>query len=116
MQPRDGRGRRSGQPAASAEPVIGAGTSRIADRDDAGQAPISPEGIVGMPAAWVDVKMGEVDDLVDEARSRVVDSIPDQRQLRLLFGEALVRLHALELEVAGLRAEVARLRQRGRAA
>jgi hypothetical protein len=115
MQPRDGRGRRSGQPAASAEPVIGAGTSRIADRDDAGQAPISPEGIVGMLAAWVDVKMGEVDDLVDEARSRVA-AIPDQRQLWLLAGETLVRLHALELEVAGLRAEVARLRQKGRAA
>jgi hypothetical protein len=68
-----------------------------------------------MPAAWVDVKMGEVDDLVDEARSRVA-AIPDQRQLWLLAGETLVRLHALELEVAGLRAEVARLRQKGRAA
>jgi hypothetical protein len=68
-----------------------------------------------MLAAWVDVKMGEVDDLVDEARSRVA-AIPDQRQLWLLAGETLVRLHALELEVAGLRAEVARLRQKGRAA
>ena len=59
--------------------------------------------------------MAEADDLVDDARAKVA-AIPDQRTLWALFGEALVCLHAVELEVAGLRAEVAWLRQRGRAA
>jgi hypothetical protein len=53
-------------------------------------------------AAWVGAKLAEVDDLVDEARSRV-DAIPSQRQLWLLLGETLVRLHCLELEVADLK-------------
>ena len=47
-------------------------------------------------AAWVGAKLAEVDDLVDEARSRV-DAIPDQRQLWLLVGELVVRVHCLEL-------------------
>jgi hypothetical protein len=53
-------------------------------------------------AAWVGAKLAEVDDLVAEARARV-DALPDQKTLWLLFGEALVRLHCLELEVAELK-------------
>ena len=53
-------------------------------------------------AAWVGAKLAEVDDLVDEARSRV-DAIPDQRVLFSLVGEVIVLLRALELEVAELR-------------
>ena len=68
-----------------------------------------------MLQVWIGIKLAEVDDLVDDARQKAA-AIPDQRQLWLLFGEALVRLHAVELEVAGLRAEVARLPGRGRAA
>jgi hypothetical protein len=46
--------------------------------------------------------MAEVDDLVDEARSRV-DALPDQRVMWSLVGETLVLLRALELEIAELR-------------
>jgi hypothetical protein len=40
--------------------------------------------------------MAEVDDLVDEARTKTA-AIPDQRQLWLLVGELVVRVHCLEL-------------------
>jgi hypothetical protein len=53
-------------------------------------------------AAWLDVRMGEVDDLVAEARSRV-EAIPDLRTFWLLAGEILVRLAAVEHELAELR-------------
>ena len=51
---------------------------------------------------WLAIRMAEVDDLVDEARSRV-KAIPDQRVLWSLVGETIVLLRALELEVAELR-------------
>jgi len=51
---------------------------------------------------WVAIRMEEVDALVDEGESKVA-AIPDQRHLWLLLGETLVRLHAVELEVAELR-------------
>jgi hypothetical protein len=57
--------------------------------------------------AWVGAKLAEVDDLVDEARSRV-DAIPNQRVLWSLVGEVIVLLRALELEVAELRKAVRR--------
>jgi hypothetical protein len=53
-------------------------------------------------AAWLDVRMGEIDDLVAEARSRV-EAIPDQRTLWLLVGEVIVRLAVVEQELAELR-------------
>ena len=46
--------------------------------------------------------MGEVDDLVAEARSRV-EAIPDRRVLFTLLGELVIRVNAVELEVAELR-------------
>ena len=58
-------------------------------------------------AAWVGAKLAEVDDLVDEARSRV-EAIPNQRVLWSLVGEVIVLLRALELEVAELRKVVRR--------
>jgi hypothetical protein len=51
---------------------------------------------------WLAIQMDKVDALVDEADAKVA-AIPDQRQLWLLLGETLVRLHCLELEVAELR-------------
>jgi hypothetical protein len=62
-----------------------------------------PRRIGELLAAWVGAKLAEVDDLVEEARSRV-DALPDQKTLWLLFGEALVRLHCVELELAQLKA------------
>jgi hypothetical protein len=56
---------------------------------------------------WLSIRMAEVDDLVDEARSRV-DALPDQRVLWSLVGEVIVLLRALELEVAELRKAVRR--------
>jgi len=56
---------------------------------------------------WLAIRMDEVDDLVDEARSRV-DALPDQRVLFSLVGEVVVLLRALELEVAELRKAVRR--------
>jgi hypothetical protein len=51
---------------------------------------------------WLAIRMEEVDELVDEARSRV-DALPDQRVLFSLVGEVIVLLRALELEVAEIR-------------
>jgi hypothetical protein len=56
---------------------------------------------------WLAIRMDEVDDLVDEARSRV-DALPDQRVLFGVVGEVIVLLRALELEVAELRKAVRR--------
>jgi hypothetical protein len=61
-----------------------------------------PRRIGELLAAWVGAKLAEVDDLVDEARSRV-DALPDQRVLWSLVGEVIVLLRALELEVADLK-------------
>jgi hypothetical protein len=51
---------------------------------------------------WLAIRMEEVDDLVDEARSRV-DALPDQGVMWSLVGEVIVLLRALELEVAELK-------------
>lgn|GEM_PF-2611306 len=53
-----------------------------------------PRRVGEVVAAWLDVRMGEVDDLVAEARSRV-EALPDLRTLWLLAGEILVRLAAV---------------------
>jgi hypothetical protein len=46
--------------------------------------------------------MDRVDSLITEAEAKVAE-LPDLRHLWLLFGEMIVRLSALELEVAELR-------------
>ena len=51
---------------------------------------------------WVGAKVEEVDALVAEARARV-ESLPDLRSLWLLAGEILVRLAAVEHELAEVR-------------
>ena len=71
------------------------GSPIIADQAD-------PRRIGELLGDWLAIRMDEVDALVDEAESKVA-VIPDQRHLWLLMGEALVRLHCLELEVAELR-------------
>ena len=60
-----------------------------------------PAPVGELVAAWVGAKLAEVDDLVDEARSRV--AIPNQRVMWSLVGEIIVLLRALELEVADLK-------------
>jgi hypothetical protein len=61
-----------------------------------------PTPVGELVSAWVGAKLAEVDDLVDEARSRV-GAIPDQRVMWSLVGEMIVLLRALELEVADLK-------------
>jgi hypothetical protein len=85
-------------PSATKRPPQEMPTSTTASLPHAGD----PRPVGELLACWVGVKLAEVDGLVDEARSRV-DAIPDQRRLWLLLGEALVRLHVLELEVAELK-------------
>jgi hypothetical protein len=53
-------------------------------------------------AEWAGIRMAEVDDLVAEARAKVA-TIPDRRVLFTLLGELVIRVAALELEVAELR-------------
>jgi hypothetical protein len=66
-----------------------------------------PRRIGALLGDWLAIRMDEVDDLVDEARSRV-DAIPNQRVMWSLVGEVIVLLRALELEVAELREAVRR--------
>jgi hypothetical protein len=61
-----------------------------------------PAPVGELVAAWVGAKLAEVDDLVDEARSRVA-AIPNQRVMWSLVGEIIVLLRTLELEVAELK-------------
>jgi hypothetical protein len=67
----------------------------IADQGD-------PRRVGELLGDWLAIRMAEVDDLVDEARSRV-EAIPNQKTLWSLVGEIIVLLRALELEVAELR-------------
>jgi hypothetical protein len=60
-----------------------------------------PRAIGELLACWIGCKVEEVDDLVAEARSRV-EAIPNLRTLWLLAGEILVRLAAVEHELAEL--------------
>lgn len=61
-----------------------------------------PKAIGELLAYWIGCKVEEIDELAAEARSRV-EAIPDQRSLWLLAGEILVRLAAVEHELAELR-------------
>jgi hypothetical protein len=58
-------------------------------------------------ASWVEIRMDEVDHLVEEAHAKV-EALPDQRVLWSLFGELLLTVRALEAEVAELRKAVRR--------
>jgi hypothetical protein len=58
-------------------------------------------------AEWAGVRMAEVDALVAEARAKVA-AIPDSRVLASVVGELLLRVRALELDVAELRKEARR--------
>jgi len=62
-----------------------------------------PRRVGDLLAAWVGVRMGEVDDLVAEAR-RKVELLPDQSALWLVLGELVVRLACVERELAELKA------------
>ena len=53
-------------------------------------------------STWLGIRMDEIDDQVAEARARVA-ALPDLRSLWLLAGEILVRLAAVEHELAELR-------------
>jgi hypothetical protein len=55
-----------------------------------------PRRIGELLSDWLAIRMTEVDALVDEARAKTA-AIPDQRQLWLLVGELVVRVHCLEL-------------------
>jgi len=55
-----------------------------------------PRRIGELLSDWLAIRMDEVDALVDEARAKTA-AIPDQRQLWLLVGELVVRVHCLEL-------------------
>jgi hypothetical protein len=78
---------------------VPAPTSTTQSIPDAGD----PRRIGELLGDWLAIRMAEVDDLVAEARSRV-EAIPDQRSLWLLTGEILVRLAAVEQELAELKA------------
>ena len=64
--------------------------------------PGDPRRIGELLGDWLAIRMAEVDDLVAEARVKV-DAIPDRRVLFTLLGELVIRVNAVELEVAELR-------------
>jgi hypothetical protein len=108
LGPPDGASRRLGQPTARRTPDdgIAKGTVRIPDRGDGAD----PRAIGELLQTWIGVKLDEVDGLVDEARQKAA-AIPEWRVIAQLVGELVISQHALEVEVASLRAEVARLRE-----
>ena len=106
--PPDERNRRTGHPAARRTPDdgIAKGRTRITECPDGAD----PRAIGELLQTWIGVRMAEVDDLVDEARAKVA-ATPEWRTIAQLIGELVISQHALEAEVASLRAAVARLRE-----
>jgi hypothetical protein len=102
--PGNGEGRGHLNPGLTPTATATNGPPSIPDHGD-------PRAIGELVAAWLDVRMGEIDDLVAEARSRV-EAIPDQRAVWLLVGELVMRLHVVEQEVAELRRRRERKRSR----
>ena len=88
-----------GGPAATlnpqAVPTPSTTTAILSDQGD-------PRRIGELLRYWLAIQIDRVDALVEEGEAKVA-AIPDQRQLWLLLGETLIRLHCLELEVAELR-------------
>jgi hypothetical protein len=89
--------KRTGPPATERPARSGTATTTesIPDQGD-------PRRVGELLGDWLAIRMDEVDELVDEARSRV-DAIPNQKTLWSLVGEIIVLLRALELEVADLK-------------
>jgi hypothetical protein len=115
--PPDERSCRPPQPAARRTPDddIAKGTISLADPRDVDEAPELRARLDPCPDppdaarhagellhAWIDVRMSEVDELVDEARHKVAN-IPTWRVLVDLVGELVIRQAALEREVAELK-------------
>ena len=91
--PGDGRGR--GEPGLTPSTTATNGPMSLPDRGD-------PQAIGELLACWIGCKVEEVDSLVEQARSRL-EAIPNIRTLWLIHGEVLVRLAAVEHELAELR-------------
>lgn len=112
MPPDTDRGRRLGQPTASTTPrdTIAAGATNLADATDVdGVLELTDPRDAARHAgellqAWVGAQMEEVDELVAEAKVKLA-ALPSQVVVWELFGELLVRLTALERDVADLRAD-----------
>jgi hypothetical protein len=83
-------------PPRSQTPPPSRSTASLPDQGD-------PRRVGELLGDWLAIRMGEVDDLVAEARARVV-ALPDQRVLWSLFGELLLQVRCLEREVADLKA------------
>jgi hypothetical protein len=62
-----------------------------------------PRAIGELLACWIGCKVEEVDSLVEQARAKAA-AIPDRRVLQSVLGELIVRVRALELDVAELKA------------
>jgi hypothetical protein len=65
--------------------------------------PGDPRRIGELLGDWLAIRMAEVDELVAEARVKVA-TLPDRRVLDQILGELVVRVRALELDVAELKA------------
>jgi hypothetical protein len=111
------RGRRLGQTDGPHNtPRDNEGRASVADRWDVDEDRDAARHAGELLQAWVGCQMDAVDELVAEAKVKL-STLPSQQVLWELFGEWLIRLTALERDVAELRADVARLRRtRGRAA
>lgn len=103
-----------GAPAVTPEPQRPATAKQKVDATlpECGDGRADPREIGALFAAWLDVKMGQIDDLVAEAQDKA-DSIPSWRDLAPLFGEYAIRVHLLEQQIDALKKELAALR-RGR--
>jgi hypothetical protein len=63
--------------------------------------PITTE-VGDLLTSWVGIQMDTVDAMVADGQAKV-DALPGLRHLWLLFGELVVRLNAVELEVQRLK-------------
>ena len=110
--PPDDRSRRQHPAAPAPSPVEEEGTHSLAD---GGNSVADPRAVGDLLQTWLGIQLDTVDDLVAEARDKV-DAIPSWKTIAQLVGELVISQHALEAEVAGLRAELDRLHRghRGR--
>jgi len=83
------------------------GPPRVAAKQTTGIVPHrgtsdDPRRIGELLATWLGIQLDTVDSLTAEAAAKV-EAIPDRQVLLTLLGEIIVRLGAVELEVADLR-------------
>ena len=101
MPPDNGEGRGSPNPGLTPEQQMTPAPTRTTTAPSLPHE-VDPRRLGELWNLWLGIQLDTIDSLTADAAAKV-DAIPDLHRLWLLFGEVLVRLHCVELEVAELK-------------